>query len=200
MATNVGITGTGTTFLDSGNNTKSGIQATPVAGTVTTGWMYLDGNGGGSGTATQRLSIYTNSSGHPATLLGSSDTVNVADAAAAAWVQFTFSTPVTIPDTNPIWLAVHWGNANARIGFTFPETPNAVFSDIDSDVFSDGSETPWNMSKSTLFNGLYAIYVEVATVASNVPSFFEGDPQTAGAEGDPQTAGFEGDPALPVGA
>ena len=91
--------------------------------------IYLDGNGPGAG-ASQVLKgiIYGDSGGVPAAWRGTTQESTVLDNAAATWVDFPFSSPVSLAAAD-YWLG-YWSGASsnvARYGSDSPATNNSTF-------------------------------------------------------------------------
>src|SRR5579871_454671 len=73
------------------------------AGTINKVSGYLSGNGGASGSETLKAIVYADNGGSPGTLLGASSPVTFSAGQAAAWVDFTFSSPVSVP-SGTVWM------------------------------------------------------------------------------------------------
>jgi hypothetical protein len=101
-------------------SSKSGIKATvPATGTISLGYMYIDGLGPTAGDIQTIICVYSDSGANtPQTLLGYSDTVTIPDNSAIAWRPYTFSTPITLSKRDPRQPASSrtWAPTRSRAG------------------------------------------------------------------------------------
>jgi hypothetical protein len=103
----------------------------------------LAGTGSGVGDQLLRAVVYADDgSGNPGTLLGSSDEVLIIDGAAAAWVDFNFSSPAIISGGTgvPYHLAIHAGTngQTARLFYIFASGSGWH----NADGYGDGPSNP----------------------------------------------------------
>jgi len=105
-----------------------------------------------AGTESMRMAAYTDASGRPGTLLGSSNTrtvvaADVGGTFGTAYVPFTWGTPLNVTNGSAIWLALHAGSTAgvARPAYSFVSGQTGVGWMIDSgQTFASGA--PANVS------------------------------------------------------
>lgn len=135
-----------------------------TAGTFTRLWMYMDGNGVGTGNQPCKALIYSDTAGpKPLNLLALSNEVTITDGQSAGWVEFTLTSPVDLTPTT-YWLGFIAGlptNA-ARRGYT------SVLGNrrYEPDTYSDGPLNPWTDVGSGSDALQISIYAETAAASS----------------------------------
>lgn len=171
--TTLGITDTaGMSGSDLQLNVQYGCKFTmPVSGSVSTISIYMDGNG--SLTDTQQVFIATvydddGADGDAGTLLGYTGEQTVLDAAAAAWVVFTFAAPIELA-AGDFWFMVHCG-ASSKIGRMYGKTgstPAGLF----ADVYAGGPLA--TAASTTNYTKNYAIYATYTPTAMYIPGIMQ---------------------------
>jgi acid phosphatase type 7 len=105
---------------------------------------YLDGLGSGSGSQVARGVIYADAQGEPGALRGTSEQVTIADGQPVGWVDFKFTTPVTLAAGN-YWLGLHFGGSSNTIRFR--NTHGAGASRVQTfDTYADGASNPFGIT------------------------------------------------------
>jgi hypothetical protein len=145
----LGKTATGATPRNLAANTiyaAKMVTATADGYTPRAVWR-LDGNGTGSGTATLRAALYANNAGEPGALIEYTDEVSVADAAAAANLNFTFRIPKRLVNGTSYWIALHAGTNGDNVRAFYDSS--ASVSRTDTDTYSDGVPATWDVAGDT---------------------------------------------------
>ena len=157
---NVGYTTVGASTDNIGGDVELVSQATPAqAGTINLARAYLDGNGTGVGSQACKFIVYSDNAGSPDALLGVSDEVTVADGQAAAWVDFTFSTPIVLSDANPIWIGLFVGDSAVPTIQARYTAPGPTSSKYDVQTYGTAPDDPWVNSGN--IGQTYSWYVAV---------------------------------------
>lgn len=135
----MGQTTAGTSWTSMGSNSKR-VSAFSVAGSgayVASLRVWADGKGAASGGQTVRAVMYSDSSGAPASLLGTSAAVKVAAGRAAGWVTFAFPTPVRVGSGGTYWLGLHSGTTSQVARWAGMAKTDALR--FNSDSYLDGA-------------------------------------------------------------
>ena len=162
MATfgNTSIGSTPVSIHSSTNNKTVSKFTLSEAGTVTKLSIYLDGNGTGSGPQVIKGVIYDDdgASAVPGTLMGTSEEVSIADAAAAAWVDFTFASPVALTSGN--WYLGLIAGSNIRGAQMYQESTSPTDNIWKvSDTYTDGASDPFGAATTQTDKlSVYATY------------------------------------------
>lgn len=123
-----------------GTNYKRGSKYTlGEAATLLELSAYMDGNGGGGGTQKVRMEIYSDSSGAPGALLGSSGERTIPARMAGSWVHFTMP-PVSL-SAGSYWLVIHTGDTNGVARDYGSTTAGNWYGN--ADTYSDGGTNPF---------------------------------------------------------
>jgi len=100
-----------------------------------------------AGAETLRLVVYDDdgATALPGTLLGSSDQASVAQAAAAAWVSFTFTTPVVVNGgtSGDVYFGLHFGGPGS-VSFSYQSATGQGWRI--ADTYSDGPSNPFGIN------------------------------------------------------
>ena len=135
--------------------------------TFTRMWMYMDGNGVGSGDQPCKTLIYAadGSGGVPGTLLAVSNEIVVTDGQSAGWIEFTLTSPVELTPAT-YWLGFIAGTPTnaARRGYATVASSRKY----EPDTYSDGPQDPWSTVGEGTDTLQIAIYAETAAVASQI--------------------------------
>lgn len=136
-------------------------QAGVVSGLV----AYLDGLGGASGTQQVRFAVYADQGGSPGALLAQTSAGSVAAGSPAAWLRLPLSDPLALA-AGDYHLAVHGGASRSVARYS--RAPRADGLRYGRDVFDDGAEDPYGLTKSDDWE--VAVYAQLAQAGATVPS------------------------------
>lgn len=161
--TQVGKTATGGSTANMLANQIYAVKATTPAqaGATNKVTWRIDGGGPGSGTATFRAAIYSNNAGEPDDLLAVSNEIQVTDAATAANIEFTLTSPVALAASTDYWIAIH-GDAEADSCRLYYDTVSAA-ARTDADTYAGGSPDPWDTAGDVSEDNQYTAFFEYST-------------------------------------
>ena len=168
MATFGSTATTGGAFSTVTNNVKQGTEQTLAEdGTVSKLTAYLTGLGGGAGTQVAKGVIYNDDAAgaEPGTLMGTSNEVTTAQNDAAAWVDFTFASAVSLTAGNWIIGLIYGATSNVIQVYRVTGS-GASYSDVDTYV--GGAADPWS-ADPTLTVRVYSIYATYTVASSACP-------------------------------
>jgi len=138
----------------------------PAAGTVTKVTGYISGlAGAASGTQAVRAVLYADSNGSPGALLGMSNQVTVTAGQAWGWVDFNFSTPISI-QAGTVWM----GYIAACCDLTqlrYDPLANDTRYNVDAGGYADGPSNPFGTASTIGFH--YSLYATYTPVGGNQP-------------------------------
>jgi glucose/arabinose dehydrogenase len=144
------------TSVDSqGLNLKEAASYSAVAGNVTKLTGYISGLGFATGSQKVKTVIYANNGGAPGALLGASNEVTVAAGRAWGWVDFTFSTPVSV-SAGTIWLGYIGSGTGDLTQMRYLNQAGAVRWNTDAGGYADGPSNPFGTGTSS--NKHYSLY------------------------------------------
>ena len=141
------------------NNYKEvALFSAPQAGTVTKLTGYVSGLGATSGSQPVQAVIYADSGGAPGALLGVSNQVTVAAGQAWGWVDFSFSSPVSI-QAGSLWMGYIAGSTNDLTQLRYDSSPNEVHYNTNTGGYGAGPTNPFgNASLANMHYSIYATY------------------------------------------
>lgn len=153
--------GTGTPTLNSpmATNTKTSARytTTDAINNVTSMFLYLDGQGPGTGSQVFKGVVYSNSSSAPSALLATTDEVTVTDGQSAGWVEATFPAAFNLSASTTYWLGMILGDNTETIRTYMQATGASGDERYNADTYSDGPSNPFGGSSS--FTSQLSIYL-----------------------------------------
>jgi glucose/arabinose dehydrogenase len=138
-----------------GQNFKEVASYTATAGQVTKISGYLSGLGATSGTQKVEAVIYANNNGSPGALLGVSSPVTITAGRAFGWVDFPFSTPVSV-SAGTIWMGYIASSASDLTQMRYLSQSGAMRYNVDAGGYADGPSNPFGTATSS--NKHYSLY------------------------------------------
>jgi PKD repeat protein len=186
-----GTTTPGTLNDEAGTNYKEVSKfSAPAAGSVVKVTGYVSGGGAASGSQKVRAILYADSGGNPGTLLGVSNEVTITGGQAAGWVDFTFSTPVSI-QAGTIWMGYIADVPNNLTLLRYSTVTNDLRYNVDGGGYADGPSNPFGASTTLSFHySMYATYVPSGGTPNTPPNAVATASPTTGTA--PLTVNFDG--------
>jgi hypothetical protein len=101
---------------------------------------YLDGRGRATGSQSVRGVVYADAGGVPGALLRSTAAVTITAGRAPGWVDFAFSSPLSLAPGN-YWLGTHSSASQQVARFSWDPRPSSRRYNLDA--FTDGPSDPF---------------------------------------------------------
>ncbi len=137
------------------NRKRVSEYALPLAGTVSKLSIYLAPTAT-SGQQVLEGVIYSDASGKPGNLLGTTSQLTFESADAAGWYELTFSTPLSLAAGN-YWIGVMTGATGGVAGFRYNSVSGSR--DYNSNAYASGPSNPFgSVSTDSERMSLYATY------------------------------------------
>jgi PKD repeat protein len=143
------------TDLASANYKEVAKYTAPLAGNVTKVTGYISGLGSTSGSQPVRAVIYADSGGNPGALLGVSTQVTIAAGKPWGWVNFTFTSPVTV-QAGTIWMGYIAGTKHDLTQLRYEQIANDTRYNLNAGGYSAGATNPFGSATTT--NKHYSMY------------------------------------------
>jgi hypothetical protein len=148
----------------------SGIKAVnrfPLteAGRVNKLSIYVDGNGGPSGTGMMKGIIYADAGGQPGALLATSNEISITAGAAGGWRDLVFGSPVSL-SAGRYFLGVLVGGTGNVIRETYDAETGIMR--YDADAYADGASNSYGAA--TTFNNKMSLYASYSGGTTGAPA------------------------------
>ena len=140
--------------------------ALPTAGSVTKLSIYLAPTGTAGSQVLEGI-VYSDSSGAPATLLGTSSPLTFTSTSAAGWYELTFPTPLNLAAGN-YWIGVITGATSNVAAFNY--TTVTAGRDYNTNTYTSGpTSTFGTVTTDSEEMSLYATYTPTEPVGATSP-------------------------------